>query len=76
MLPDDRSSLLADAPNGHKITMFLEETEFPNVARWFAGIDGRPAVARARAIGKNLTFKREMDEEARRNLFLQNYVAA
>lgn len=50
--------------------------EFPNVARWFAGIDGRPAVARARAIGKNLTFKREMDEEARRNLFPQNYVAA
>jgi GST-like protein len=50
--------------------------EFPNVARWFAGVDGRPAVARARAIGKNLTFKREMDDEARRNLFPQNYAAA
>jgi GST-like protein len=35
-----------------------------------------PAVARARAIGKDLTFKREMDDEARRNLFPQNYVPA
>ena len=51
-------------------------TEFPNLARWFAGIDGRPAVARARAIGKDLTFKGEMDDEARRNLFPQNYVPA
>jgi len=50
--------------------------EFPNVARWFAGIDARPAVARARNIGKDLTFKREIDEEARRNLFPQNYVTA
>ena len=50
--------------------------EFPNIARWFAGIDARPAVARARAIGKDIPFKREMDEEARRNLFPQNYIAA
>jgi len=26
---------------------------FPNVKRWFTGIDGRPAVARARAVGKD-----------------------
>jgi GST-like protein len=50
--------------------------EFPDISRWFAGIDARPAVTRARAISKNLTFKREMDEEARRNLFPTNYVAA
>jgi GST-like protein len=50
--------------------------EFPNISRWFASIDARPAVARARAIGKDLTFKREMDDEARRNLFPQNYVPA
>jgi GST-like protein len=50
--------------------------EFPNLARWFASIDARPAVARARAIGKDLTFKREMDEEARRNLFPTNYAVA
>ncbi|MFI5387114.1 MAG: glutathione binding-like protein [Fimbriimonadales bacterium] len=48
--------------------------EFPNIARWFAGIDERPAVARAHAIGKDLAFKREMDGEARSNLFAQNYV--
>jgi GST-like protein len=50
--------------------------EFPDISRWFAGIDARPAVTRARAISKDLTFKREMDEEARRNLFPTNYVAA
>ncbi len=50
--------------------------EFPNLSRWFASIDARPAVSRARAIGKDLTFKRDLDEEARRALFPQNYVAA
>jgi GST-like protein len=50
--------------------------EFPNISKWFASIDARPAVARARAIGKDLTFKRDLDEEARRALFPQNYVAA
>jgi len=50
--------------------------EFPNIGKWFAGIDARPAVARARAIAKDLTFKREMDEEARRNLFPTNYAVA
>jgi GST-like protein len=50
--------------------------EFPNISKWFAGIDARPAVARARAISKDLTFKREMDDEARRNLFPTNYAVA
>jgi GST-like protein len=50
--------------------------EFPNVAKWFADIDARPAVARARAISKDIAFKREMDEQARRNLFPQNYAVA
>jgi GSH-dependent disulfide-bond oxidoreductase len=49
--------------------------EFTNISRWFAAIDARPAVARARAIGTKLEFKREMDEETRRALFPQNYVA-
>ena len=49
---------------------------YSNIARWFAGIDARPAVARARAIAKDVTFKREMDDEARRILFPQNYVPA
>ncbi|WMT74630.1 glutathione S-transferase N-terminal domain-containing protein [Bradyrhizobium sp. Ash2021] len=65
-------------PNGKTPAMLGDGRlgEFPNVARWFAGVDSRPAVTRARAIGKNLIFKRDMDDEARRNLFPQNYVAA
>jgi GSH-dependent disulfide-bond oxidoreductase len=46
---------------------------FPNIKRWFQAIDARPAVARARAVGKDHSFKREMDEEARRALFPSNY---
>jgi len=46
---------------------------FPNLARWFAAIDARPAVARARAVGKDHAFKKEMDEETRRALFPSNY---
>jgi GST-like protein len=46
---------------------------FPNLQRWFKAIDARPAVARARAIGTRLAFKREVDEESRRALFPSNY---
>jgi GSH-dependent disulfide-bond oxidoreductase len=46
---------------------------FPNLARWFAAIEARPAVARARAVGKDHAFKKEMDEETRRALFPSNY---
>jgi len=46
---------------------------FPNLARWFAAIDARPAVARARAVAKDHAFKKEMDEETRRALFPSNY---
>ncbi len=47
--------------------------EFANLSRWFAEIDARPAVTRARAIGAKLNFKRDMDEETKRSLFPQNY---
>ena len=47
--------------------------QFPNVKRWFLSIDGRPAVARARAVGKGHAFKKEMDEDARRALYPSNY---
>lgn len=47
--------------------------QFPNLKRWFHGIDGRPAVVRARAAGKGHAFKKEMDDEARRALFPSNY---
>lgn len=46
---------------------------FPNIKRWFQAIDARPAVLRARAVGKDHVFKRELDEQARRALFPSNY---
>jgi len=46
---------------------------FPNLERWFKAIDARPAVARARAVGKGHAFKKEVDEETRRALFPSNY---
>ncbi len=49
---------------------------FPNLKRWFGAIDGRPAVARARAVGKDHPFKQEMDEAARRAMFPSNYPPA
>lgn len=49
---------------------------FPNVKRWFIAIDGRPAVARARAVGTDHEFKKVNDEETKRALFPSNYPAA
>jgi GSH-dependent disulfide-bond oxidoreductase len=46
---------------------------FPDLQRWFRAIDSRPAVAKARAVGKGHAFKKEMDEETRRALFPSNY---
>ncbi len=46
---------------------------FPNIKRWFAAIDGRPAVTKARALGSGHRFKEEVDEDARRALFPSNY---
>ena len=46
---------------------------FPNLERWFKAIDARPAVAKARAVGKGHAFKKEVDEETRRALFPSNY---
>ncbi len=49
---------------------------FPNLQRWFKAIDARPAVAKARAVGTDHAFKKEMDEETRRALFPSNYPKA
>lgn len=46
---------------------------FPNIKRWFDAVNSRPAVARARAVGKGHEFKAVIDEEARRALFPSNY---
>jgi len=49
---------------------------FPNIKRWFQGIDARPAVARARAVGHDHTFKKDADEQTRRAMFPSNYPPA
>ncbi len=48
---------------------------YPNLKRLFETIDGRPAAARARAVGKDHAFKTERDEETSRALFPSNYPA-
>jgi GSH-dependent disulfide-bond oxidoreductase len=49
---------------------------FPNLKRLFEMVDERPAVARARAVGKDNPFKTISDEETRRALFPSNYPPA
>jgi GST-like protein len=49
---------------------------YPNLKRWFRAIDARPAVARARKIGSDHTFKQDMDEDAKRAMFPSNYPTA
>ena len=49
---------------------------FPNLKRLFEAVDGRPAVARARAVGKDHPFKKVSDEETKRALFPSNYPPA
>ena len=46
---------------------------WPNIKRWFADIDSRPAVAQARKLGQSAGFKSEFDEEALRALLPQNF---
>jgi GST-like protein len=47
--------------------------DFPNVKRWCEAIDARPAAKKARALGADAGFKTDMDEDARRHLFVSNY---
>jgi GST-like protein len=46
---------------------------FPELKRWFAQIDARPAVERARAINKTHAFKSVNDDETKRALFPSNF---
>jgi GST-like protein len=48
---------------------------YPHLKRLFQTVDARPAVARARAVGKDHDFKRVNDEETKRALFPSNYRA-
>jgi GST-like protein len=46
---------------------------FPEIKRWFAAVNARPAVAEARAAAKKHAFKTVNDEETRRALFPSNF---
>lgn len=47
-----------------------------HLKRPFQAVDARPAVTRARSVGKNHEFKKTNDEEAKRALFPSNYPPA
>ncbi len=49
---------------------------YPNVKRLMDTIDARPAAAKARAVGSDHTFRKEMDESAKRALYPSNYPPA
>jgi GSH-dependent disulfide-bond oxidoreductase len=49
---------------------------FPNIKRWFGEINARPTVAKARALGGNHAFKKDVDEQTKRALFPSNYPPA
>ncbi|QIZ75805.1 glutathione S-transferase family protein [Ferrimonas lipolytica] len=48
-------------------------TPYPNLQRWFASIDSREAVARARTLGHDVEFKSTVDDEAKHALYPSNY---
>lgn len=48
---------------------------YPNLKRWFEGIDASPSAICARAVSKSVEFKTEVDEETNRAMFPQNYIA-
>lgn len=47
--------------------------EFPHLKSWYERINARPAIELARNVGKDISFKKDFDEETQRSLFPQNY---
>jgi len=48
---------------------------YPHLERWYESVNARPAVERAREVGKDLAFKSSFDDEAKRAMFPQNDAA-
>jgi GSH-dependent disulfide-bond oxidoreductase len=48
---------------------------YPDPKRLFETVDARPAVVRARAVGKDHDFKKVTDEQTKRALFPSNYLS-
>ena len=51
-------------------------TPYPHLKRLFQTVDARPAVHRAREVGKDHEFKKVSNEETKRALFPSNYPPA
>jgi len=49
--------------------------DYPNVGRYMDVLNARPAVARALALKARHTFKADLDEQAKRAMFPQNFAA-
>ncbi|MEP7187301.1 MAG: glutathione S-transferase C-terminal domain-containing protein, partial [Rhodanobacter sp.] len=49
---------------------------FPHLQRWFKAVDARPAAARARLVGADHVFQKDLDEKARRAMYPSNYPRA
>ena len=47
-------------------------TALPNVKRHLDAINARPAAQRAEALKERFTFKQEMDEDSKKQMFPQN----
>ncbi len=46
---------------------------FPNLKRLVEKVEARPAAARAKAVGQDHAFKKDLDEETKRAMFPSNY---
>jgi GST-like protein len=47
--------------------------DFSNLKRLYETIDARPAAARAKAVGKDHAFKKDVDDQTKRAMFPSNY---